>query len=303
MRMKLIVMAVALVGTGQSQTSAPNLFPVVKTLPIQPEVVTLVHLSPGYAASVRLPEAVSSVMVGDPSRFKAEHSESEPDLVFLKPLTSAAAESNALITTRTGEEISLHLVSVPGDTHIDFLLDYRRLRALLVEASQNTGFLVAETLPVETVLPLAISTEKQPDLLDQVLSKEKSLEPHWQGKELVGATGETVQSGEETILAFSVINRSETVMELLPPQIELSGRATGRKSRQIKAEPVPVAEYRLTERRLLPHGRADGVVRFERPAFKESSEHLQLVIAQAAQVDRPILLPVPFTAQIEGGAQ
>ena len=55
-------------------------------------------------------------------------------------------------------------------------------------------------------------------------------------------------------------------------------------------------------RRLAPGERADGVVVFERPAFKESSEKLQLQIAQAEQVDHPILLPVPFTANSQGEA-
>jgi hypothetical protein len=38
-------------------------------------------------------------------------------------------------------------------------------------------------------------------------------------------------------------------------------------------------------------------------AFKESTEKLQLQLAAADQVDRPILLPVPFTATIQGGVQ
>ena len=48
-------------------------------------------------SSVRLPEPVSSVVLGDPSSFKAEHSEAEPQLVFLKAVTSHASETNALI--------------------------------------------------------------------------------------------------------------------------------------------------------------------------------------------------------------
>jgi hypothetical protein len=42
---------------------------------------------------------------------------------------------------------------------------------------------------------------------------------------------------------------------------------------------------------------------FDRPAFKQSSEKLQLQLAEAAQVDRPILVPVPFTATNGGGGQ
>ena len=59
----------------------------------------------------------------------------------------------------------------------------------------------------------------------------------------------------------------------------------------------------MTTRRLGPGERADGVVLFERPTFKESSEKLELQLAEADQVDRPILLPIPFTATILGGAR
>ena len=65
---------------------------------------------------------------------------------------------------------------------------------------------------------------------------------------------------------------------------------------------MAVSEYRMTTRRLAPGERSDGVVVFERPAFKESSEKLQLQIAQAEQVDHPILLLVPFTANSQGEA-
>ena len=57
----------------------------------------------------------------------------------------------------------------------------------------------------------------------------------------------------------------------------------------------------MTARRLEAGQRADGVIVFERPSFKESSEKLQLQLAQAEQVDRPILLPVPFTASSRAG--
>jgi hypothetical protein len=58
--------------------------------------------------------------------------------------------------------------------------------------------------------------------------------------------------------------------------------------------------YRLSATRLEPGGRADGVVVFDRPNFKESTEKLFLQIAQADQVDRPILICLPFTPPISG---
>jgi type IV secretory pathway VirB9-like protein len=73
-------------------------------LTLDTQNVTVLHLRPGYVSSVRLPEDVSSVVVGNPDAFKAEHSEAEARLVFLKPTTTIRAETNALITTRTGHD-------------------------------------------------------------------------------------------------------------------------------------------------------------------------------------------------------
>src|SRR5258708_23199117 len=96
---------------GIAQVDDARANPAVKNIIIEEGVVTTVYLSPGYTTSVRLPEEVSSVVVGNPLTFKAEHAESEARLVFLKPITLKPAASNALITTKSGQEISLHLIS------------------------------------------------------------------------------------------------------------------------------------------------------------------------------------------------
>src|SRR6476660_10089491 len=87
-----------------------KVIPRVISLPVDEQAVTIVHMAPGYTTSVRMPEEISSVVIGDPATFKAEHSESAPRLVFLKPITTRPAESNALVTMRSGHEVSLHLV-------------------------------------------------------------------------------------------------------------------------------------------------------------------------------------------------
>ena len=136
------------------------------------------------------------------------------------------------------------------------------------------------------------------------LEKQKALpSPTWQGKEVRAALGDSLEINHQTILSFSVLNDSKHVIELLPPQIELTGTAHGNGGKRIKGDPVAISDYRMTARHLEPGQRADGVIVFERPSFKESSETLQLQLAQAEQVDRPILLPVPFTASSQGGAQ
>jgi hypothetical protein len=63
---------------------------------------------------------------------------------------------------------------------------------------------------------------------------------------------------------------------------------------------LQIRDYRLNTTRLEPGGRADGVVVFDRPNFKQSTETLFLQIAQADQVDQPILIRLPFTPPIAG---
>jgi hypothetical protein len=293
---------------GVAQTQDGSVVPRVTTAPIEEGAVTLLHLAPGYTTSVKLPEEISSVVVGDPASFKAEHSDAEPRLVFLKPITSKPSESNALITTRSGHEITLHLVSggkVVADPPIDFLVEYRRPQSPIVSSSDQQSFLIGETHPISQVVSKSKppSAEKS-DLVSVELEKQKSLSsPAWEGKEILAALGESIRRDQQTVLVFSVLNRSNRTVELLPPQLELVGLTHGNKRKRIKADPVSISEYRMTTRRLAPGQRADGVVVFERPMFKESTEKLELQLVQAEQVDRPILLPVPFTAVVQGVSQ
>lgn len=308
MKVHLLIMVNLMAALGAAQTQGGWVTPRVTTVSIEEGAVTLLHLAPGYTTSVKLPEEISSVVVGDPAGFKAEHSDAEPRLLFLKPITSKPAESNALITTISGHEITLHLVSegkVVADPPIDFLVQYRRPQSVLVSSSDGQTFLIGETHPISQMTPTSSPTApEKPDLVSVELEKQKSLSsPAWEGKEVLAAVGASVKRDQQTVLAFSVLNGSKRTVELLPPQLELVGSAHGTKGKRIKADPVPITEYRMTTRRLAPGERADGVVVFERPAFKESTEKLELQLTQAEQVDRPILLPVPFTAALQGVSQ
>jgi hypothetical protein len=120
---------------------------------------------------------------------------------------------------------------------------------------------------------------------------------------VLAALGNSVESGPMTLVGFSILNRSRGVIELLPPQVELTALTHRRGSGASKAEPVVISEYRMNTRRLAAGERADGVVVFERPAFKESNEKLQLRLGRADEVDRPIVLPLPFIADLEGEAK
>jgi hypothetical protein len=50
----------------------------------------------------------------------------------------------------------------------------------------------------------------------------------------------------------------------------------------------------LSKRRLAPGERADGVVVFDRPPYKQSNETLFSQIAEAGAVDHPALAPIGF---------
>jgi hypothetical protein len=79
----------------------------VATLTIQPGEVTVLHLRPGFESTIHLPEEVTSVVLGSPGAFKAEHSEGEPNYVYVKPIKREASQSNLLISTRSGQHVSL----------------------------------------------------------------------------------------------------------------------------------------------------------------------------------------------------
>jgi hypothetical protein len=310
MRVHLIVIVYLMAGISAAQTPTGQIVPTVTTARVEDGSVTVLHLAPGYATSVRLPEEISSVVLGNPVSFKAEHSESEARLVFFKPTTSQPTESNALITTKSGQEISLHLVSAgkgAADARVDFLVEYRPPQSVVISPDRQT-FLIADTHPLSPEAPAdpadASVHASPPDSVANQLERQKSVpSPAWQGKELLVALGDSLEMNHQTILSFSVLNDSKRVIELLSPQLELTGTAHSNGGKRIKGEPVAISDFRMTTRRLQPGQRADGVIVFERPSFKESTEKLQLQLATAEQVDRPILLPVPFTPSSQGGAQ
>jgi hypothetical protein len=307
MRVHLIFLIYLMTGIAVPQAQEGQIMPSITTARVEDGAVTVLHLAPGYTTSVRLPEEVSSVVIGNPASFKTEHSEAEAHLVFFKPTTSQPTESNALITTKSGQEISLHLVSGGKgalNARVDFLVEYRPSQSLLISPDKQS-FVIADTRPVSsTALAVSPSQPDRPDPLAKQLEKQKVLlSPAWQGKEMLVALGDSVETNHQTVLGFSVLNDSKSVIELLPPQLELTGTAHGKRGKLIKGDPVAISDYRMTTRRLQPGERADGVIVFERPSFKESAEKLQLQLAQAEQVDRPILLPVPFIASSQGGVQ
>jgi hypothetical protein len=278
----------------------------IVNLSVDPEQVVVLHVRPGYVSSVRVLEEVSSVVLGDPGAFKAEHSEDEPQLVFFKATSTKPAQTNALITTRIGHEISLSLVSQGKSDHsevVDYVLNCERPHSFLI-TTVHPSFEVGETKNVVPEdLPTVTPREKINSQEQQLLTARPLDNPHWEGKLLRVAVGQTTEKEEQMAVPFAVLNSSARTIEVLPPQVQLAGTSRDKHRKAIKAEPVAIEDYWMTARRLAPGARADGVVVFERPSFKESSERLLLAVAQVEEVDRPVLAPIPFVAPVTGGGK
>jgi hypothetical protein len=109
----------------------------VATLTIDPREVTILHLRPDFESSIRMPEDVTSVILGSPGEFKAEHNEGEAQYVFVKPITREPAQSNLLIATKSGQHVTIELISAGANAAndappVDFLIEYRTARSFLI---------------------------------------------------------------------------------------------------------------------------------------------------------------------------
>ena len=314
-----------------------------QTRQIQPQIlsreesdrkITVVEIAPRFVTTIRLPETVSSVVVGDAASFLVEHSEREPSLVFVKALTTKPAETNLLIATSSGHQVSLLLVNrgespSPEGRQVAFLVKYAPAAGFLVEpavfpsaiigqiVSLQTGAVghsVASARPAaEVSAPSPNKGPARPDKaapgispetagLDELLEQqERTALPRLYGEHITensdqgdlvrAGVGRIIDRGQEVVVLFSAVNSSKHPILLMPPQVQVGGRLH---NRWAKAEQLPVMDFRLNRRRLGPGERADGVVLFERPPYKQSNETLLLQIAESGAVDRPALVPIGF---------
>ena len=335
----LLVSAVSSVASAQ----APLVEPRVLTKADQSDRVATIEIAPRFVTAILLPETVSSVVVGDPSKFQVEHSDHEAKLVFVKALSVTASETNLLISTVNGHEISLLLVNhgdAVSDHHpVDFLVKYEIPRGFLVNPSGFPFALVGETLPLlqtgtgavglQPVLALpsgstsvspvttnAASSSNDPSTrapsvsqLDRLFEQqqraplpslygEHTKQEPAAGDRVRAGVSEVIDGGERVVVLFSVVNPTKHAILLMPPQIQLGGTTTSGKlvhhQRWSTAEQLPIDDFRLNPRRLGPGERADGVVVFVRPPYKQSNETLFLQMAESGAVDRPALAPIGF---------
>jgi hypothetical protein len=284
----------------------------VATITINPNQVTALHLRPEFESTIRMPEEITSVILGSPGSFKAEHNEGEPQYVYVKPITKDPVQSNLLIATKSGQHVTLELISDGVGANnasqpVDFLIEYRASRSFLVVS--DTAVL---TMPkpsdkaLPSRMPSSHSPSAVPSALDQEFEQQARLNApkwiKWDGKQIETSIGDIRQWSNETVVSYSIYNSSDQPVEIVAPQIQITGRKTERKKKKegkgVLSDQLEIRDYKLSVTRLEPGGRADGVVVFDRPNFKQSTEKLFLQLAQADQVDRPILIRLPFTPPI-----
>ena len=304
--------------------------------------VTVVEVAARFVTAIRLPDAVNSVVVGDPTEFQVEHSDREPKLVFVKAISKKPSETNLLISTATGHQVSLLLVnrgdSSPDLGTIDFLVKYEAPNGFFVGPSGFPFALVGATVPltqsggiatdgaqaiskatarVSTVsavtgssvpaFPDASRSDVPNSNLDKLLEQQESAplpvlygehigEESTSGDRVRAGVSRVIDGGEQVIVLFSVVNPTKHAVLLMPPQVQLGGRATSGKGHKkwSTAEQLPIEDFRLNPRRLGLGERADGVVVFVRPPYKQSNETLLLQVAESGAVDRPALAPIGF---------
>jgi hypothetical protein len=309
------IIAVALLIPLRLSATDPLIGARVATVTINPREVTILHLRPEFESTIRMPEEITSVILGGPGEFKAEHNEGEPEYVYVKPITKEAAQSNLLIATKSGQLVTLELVSDgAGVTNqpqpVDFLIEYRAPRSFLIAGeSAVTAKLFSPGGEPNHGMGGDVAPNSAPlSSLDEEFRQQQRINApkwtKWQEKQIETSIGDMRQLSNESVISYSILNSSNEPVEIVPPQIQITGRqATKKKKKEGKgiiSDQLEIRDYRLSATRLEPGERADGVVVFDRPNFKESTEKLFLQIAQADQVDRPILIRLPFTPPISG---
>jgi hypothetical protein len=199
--------------------------PRVATITINPSEVTTLHLRPEFESTIHMPEEVTSVILGSPGSFKAEHNEGEPEYVYVKPITKEAAESNLLIATKSGLHVTLELTSDGAGASgsalpVDFLIEYRTSRSFLIAGSAS-----AEHPRVEPTGTPSYSTHPRIPLAAKPLSaidEEYELQMRanapawtkWEGKQIETSLGDIRQWSNETVISFSILNASDQPVEV-----------------------------------------------------------------------------------------
>jgi hypothetical protein len=218
--------------------------------------------------------------------------------------------------------------------HVDFLLRFEPATGFFIPPSGFPSELVGETVPLPDAQPIFRATQSSPSfgrvgnvgpltrrgvaaqsdpkpstILDHLFKQqeraplpalygEHTTEESISGDRVRAGVSRVIDGGQQVIVLFSVVNPLKHAILLMPPQVQLGGKTTSGKVFHHKkwstAEQLPVTDFRLSKLRLGPGERADGLVLFERPPYKQSNETLLLQVAESGAVDRPALAPIGF---------
>jgi hypothetical protein len=267
-----------------------------------------IRLAPHVTTTIRLPEPVNSVIVGDSNLFQAEYSPNEPLLIFARAITSRTAESNLVISTSGGRQFVLLLRNVgpfADEGDVDLLVTCRAAGLFFIEEALP-GAVISETVNLgSTALReslrngnnLTSRTVDEPALDEIIKRQHRQTIQKLYGSRIRVGIGHVTEQGSQLIVPFSVVSSKSDPIELVPPQVQLAGQAKGGIFRRIRwntVQQLRVQAYQMSGRRLSRGERIDAVVVFERPSIKESTERLLLQIADSAAVDQPTLAPITF---------
>src|SRR6266700_2685833 len=168
----LVLMAIA-----GAQAQQITITPEVHTSVGADRKITTVDVIPHFVTAIRVPEPVNSVVVGDPALFQVEHSEHEPELVFVKSLSEENVQSNLLISTTRGRQISFLLVNHgqgASASKVDFLFRYQAGSGFLIEPDAVPFALVSQTTRLQDP---GNATADKPDSTGELLPRDPP-KPH-----------------------------------------------------------------------------------------------------------------------------
>ena len=220
MKLRWIIPVALLIPLRLSATDTP-VGARVATITISPREITVLHLRPEFESTIRMPEEITSVILGSPGEFKAEHNEGEPEYVYVKPITKDAAQSNLLIATKSGQHVTLELVSDgAGVTNqsqpVDFLIEYRASRSFLIAGDSGAPAILTAPgkEPSHGVGGGEVTTTSAPlSSLDEEFKQQQRINApkwtKWQDKQIETSIGDMRQLSNESVISYSILEQLE----------------------------------------------------------------------------------------------